>query len=133
MSRKLMLDTNMLSELLRDPYGRVAKKALDAGEMKSVPASSPQADCAAGASRGLFGARRGVDSLLANMEVMPFGEGDDEAYAKLRLALTRAATPWHANDLLIAAHANSIGATLVTSDRAFDHVGNHVRVVEWKR
>jgi tRNA(fMet)-specific endonuclease VapC len=43
-------------------------------------------------------------------------------YGKLRYTLEQNGTPMSANDLLIAAHAITLDATLITADAAFQRI-----------
>ena len=54
--------------------------------------------------------------FLANLEIVPFGDDAAVEYGKIRAQLKRDGTPIGANDLLIAAHAKSLGMTLVTNN-----------------
>ena len=54
--------------------------------------------------------------FLANVEVVPFGDDAAVEYGRMRAGLRRKGTPIGANDLLIAAHAKSLGMTLVTNN-----------------
>ena len=54
--------------------------------------------------------------FLANVEVVPFGDAAAIEYGRIRAELAGKGTPIGANDLLIAAHAKSLGMTLVTNN-----------------
>ena len=54
--------------------------------------------------------------FLANVEVVPFGDAAAVEYGRIRAELQGKGTPIGANDLLIAAHAKSLGMTLVTNN-----------------
>ena len=61
--------------------------------------------------------------FLANIEVVPCGADAAVEYGRIRADLRRKGTPIGANDLLIAAHAKSLGMTLVTNNtREFSRV-----------
>ena len=60
--------------------------------------------------------------FLANIDVIPFDDAAVE-YGRIRADLRRKGTPIGANDLMIAAHAKSLGMTLVTNNtREFSRV-----------
>lgn len=61
---------------------------------------------------------------------MPFDADVAVHYANLRTVLEEAGTPIGANDTLIAAHAMSLGATLVTADAEFTRVPD-LKVENW--
>lgn len=127
-----MLDTNTLSDLIRNPGGPMVRR---------LAAEAPDAVCTSivVACELRFGARRRasatltqrVEQLLASMVVLPFDEPTDEHYADIRAALERAGTPIASNDLLIAAHARSRGLTLVTHNlREFERVPG-LKTADW--
>ncbi len=64
-----------------------------------------------------------IGQLLSTLEVLPLDEDVDKKYADVRTALEKTGTPIGANDYLIAAHALSLGFTVVT-----DNVGEFSRV-----
>lgn len=119
-----MLDTNAVSELIRQPAGPVAQR---------LAAEPPDTVCTSivVASELRFGARRKgsavlsarVDQLLAVLPVLPFAPPADEHYADIRATLERAGTPIGSHDLFIAAHARALSLTLVTHNlREFSRV-----------
>ena len=62
---------------------------------------------------------------------MTFGADAGDHYGEIREALTRSGRLIGANDLLIAAHARAVGATLVTNNEAeFGRVPD-LKVVNW--
>jgi tRNA(fMet)-specific endonuclease VapC len=119
-----LLDTNILSDLLRHPKGRVAARIARHGSEKIrtsiIVASELRFGVAKGGSARLA---KDVEGLLARLPVVPFETPADKFYAELRASLERSGTPIGANDMLIAAHALSLGCTLVT-----DNVGEFSRV-----
>lgn len=127
-----MLDTNALSDLIRNPGGPMVRR---------LAAEAPDAVCTSivVACELRFGARRRasaaltqrVEQLLASIVVLPLDEPADEHYADIRAALERAGTPIASNDLLIAAHARSRGLTLVTHKlREFERVPG-LKTADW--
>ena len=69
-------------------------------------------------------------SFFRRVDVLPFDRAVAAAYGLLRADLERAGTPVAPLDLLIAAHALSADATLVTSDGAFKNIQS-LRLVDW--
>ena len=64
-----------------------------------------------------------VAEALDILEVMPFAPPADAAYGVSRANMERTGRPIAANDLLIAAHAVSLGYTLVTdNERDFGRI-----------
>jgi len=60
--------------------------------------------------------RRALDKFLAPLEILPFDEAAMRAYGVLRSDLEAQGTPIGSMDLLIAAQALALGATLVTNN-----------------
>ena len=127
-----MLDTNTLSELIRNPGGPMVQRL--AAEAPDTVCTSIVVACELrfGAQRkGSAALTQRVEQLLAALPVLPFDEPADGHYADIRVALERAGTPIGSNDLLIAAHARSRGLTLVTHNlREFERVPG-LKVVDW--
>ena len=69
--------------------------------------------------------------FLSRISVLPFDADAAREYGMIRADLTKKGTLIGANDLLIAAHARSLGLTLVTNNtREFERVEN-LRVENW--
>jgi tRNA(fMet)-specific endonuclease VapC len=78
-----------------------------------------------GVAKSAFPARnqQALAAFLLPLEVVPFDAAAAVAYGPIRAALERQGTPIGAMDLLIAAHARSLGVTLVTNNpREFQRV-----------
>ena len=119
-----LLDTNILSDLIRQPQGAVAHR---------LTSLDPDSFCTSivVACEMRYGARRKksapllakVDELLGNLTVLALDGEADRHYADIRVVLEAAGTPIGSHDLLIAAHARSRGLTLVTHNvREFERV-----------
>ena len=111
-----MLDTNIVSEIIRNPAGRAAQRARDAAEevcVSIIVAAELRYGCARKGSPQLT---HRVEALLAEMPVLPFDVPADGAYGEIRAALEAAGRPIGGNDLLIAAHARALAATVVTAN-----------------
>ncbi len=57
-----------------------------------------------------------IEQLLSDVEILPLDEGVDRRYADLRIQLEQAGQPISAHDMLIAAHALTLGLTMVTAN-----------------
>jgi tRNA(fMet)-specific endonuclease VapC len=72
-----------------------------------------------------------LERFLLPLEIVPFDADAGRQYGRVRTELKRAGCPIGANDLLIAAHALNLDATLVTNNiREFARVGG-LRVEQW--
>jgi len=112
-----MLDTNIISDLIRNPQGRAAKRIAKVGEdnicTSIIVAAELRYGCAKSGSRRLINA---VEDLLGEINVVPFDVPADAEYGGIRAALEAAGKSIGGNDLLIAAHAYASGATIVTAN-----------------
>ena len=60
--------------------------------------------------------RAAVDALVLHLMVMEWSRGAAEHYAEIRADLKKRNQIIGSNDLMIAAHARSLGATVVTNN-----------------
>ena len=114
---RYMLDTNIISDLIRNPQGRAAKRIARAGESNIctsiIVAAELRYGCAKSGSARLL---ETVEDLLAEIDVLPLDVPADTEYGAIRSRLEAAGRPIGSNDLLIAAHALAVGATIVTAN-----------------
>ena len=122
-----LLDTNIISDMMKNPQGLTTRA------MQNVKARHPDAiictslivDCELRygvlkrQAHKLAQARSNAMTMVA---LMPMGEDVLIHYAKLRVEMEQKGQSLGANDLLIAAHAISLNATLVSADEAFVQV-----------
>jgi tRNA(fMet)-specific endonuclease VapC len=137
-SRRYLLDTNIISTLMRSPGGRAAES------LKDVLTRWPDAgvgtsvivDCEL-----IYGLRltpshrlqRAYDTVMASIDVRALEKDVGGLYASVRTQLTRRGTPVGPNDTLIAAHALALGAILVTdNEEEFRRVPG-LQVENWLR
>jgi tRNA(fMet)-specific endonuclease VapC len=114
---RYLLDTNIVSDLVRNPQGRVMQRIRRIGEANVATSVIVTAELLFGAEKKR--SRRLSDQIaviLDAIEVLPFEPPADAVYAVIRAKLEKAGRPIAANDLLIAAHAVSLGCTLVTDN-----------------
>lgn len=114
---RYMLDTNVISDLVRNPQGKAAKRIARVGEdsvcTSIIVAAELRYGCAKSGSKRLL---KAVEDLLGEIKVLPFDVPADTEYGGIRSALEAAGKPIGSNDLLIAAHAYATGATMVTAN-----------------
>ena len=112
-----LLDTNILSDLVRNPQGVVAARIADVGEDSVCTSIVVASELRYGAIKsGSKKLRERVDLLLSALEILPLEAPVDRHYAEVRHHLTRKGTPIGPNDMLIAAHALAAGMTIVTAN-----------------
>ncbi len=133
MSRYL-LDTNIVSDLIRNPQGKVTARVAKIGEDRVCTSIIVAAELRYGvAKRGSARLAAQLESVLRGLEILPFEVPAEIAYADLRCRLEAAGQPIGGNDMLIAAHAISLGYTVVTdNEREFSRIGG-LTLENWLR
>lgn len=121
---RYLLDTNILSDLVRQPQGIVATRIAAAGEETVCTSIIVAAELRFGAAKsGSSKLANRVDLILSAVEILPLESPADHHYGELRHHLTSQGTPIGPNDMLIAAHALSVGLTVITANtREFSRV-----------
>jgi len=119
-----LLDTNIVSDLVRNPQGRIARHIRDVGEMRVCTSVIVAAELRYGVEK-----RRSprltaqLEAVLGAIEVLAFETPADAAYGLLRSRLEQIGRPIGGNDLLITAQALSLGHTIVTdNEREFGRI-----------
>lgn len=122
--RRYLLDTNILSDLVRNPQGRVAQRIGDVGEAQVCTSIIVAAELRYGAAkRGSARLTAQLDAILGVMDVLPFEAPAEMAYGLIRARLERGGRNIGGNDLLIAAQCVALGHVIVTdNEREFARV-----------
>ncbi len=121
---RYLLDTNIVSDLVRHPGGRVMQRTAAVGVEQIGISIIVACEMRFGAMKsGSQRLAQRVKLVLDQIATFPMESPVEEHYAEIRDTLERAGTPIGPNDLLIAAHARSLGLTLVTNNvREFSRV-----------
>ena len=119
-----LLDTNIISDLVRNMGGRAATRLALVGSENVCTSIIVAAELRFGVLRKASPrVTYQVETLLWNIEILPFAAPDDVAYARIRHDVEKAGSPVGGNDLMIAAQAVSRGLTLVSdNEREFSRV-----------
>jgi len=127
-----MLDTNIVSELARNPHGpvtrRIAAVGPDAVCVSIITAAELRYGCAKKGSAKLLAQ---IEAILESVQVLALDVPADTEYGSIRTALEAAGKPIGPNDLLIAAHASALGAVLVTANMAEFKRVQSLQVENW--
>ena len=116
-SFRYLLDTNILSDLIRNPQGQIAERILNVGEVSICTSIIVTAELRYGAEKS--GSTKLVDRvelILSAIEILPLEAPADQEYGKLRHYLNSQGTPIGSNDMLIASHALALDLTVVTAN-----------------
>lgn len=130
---RYLLDTNIVSELVKNPQGRLAKKMLASGWDKySCTSIIVACELRYGAAKKQSQKLSfNVEQILASLPVLPFQDATDVTYAIIRTGLERRRLLIGCHDLLIAAHACSLNLILVTAnDQEFSRIPD-LKVENW--
>jgi tRNA(fMet)-specific endonuclease VapC len=129
-----LFDTNTLSDLIRQPQGRVADRIEGVGEENVLTRVIVACELRYGAAkRGSRRLTKQVEAVLGALAVRSLEPDVERIYAAIRVALEKKGTPIGAHDMLIAAHARALDAVCVTDNVAeFKRVPS-LRVENWLR
>jgi tRNA(fMet)-specific endonuclease VapC len=134
MSHLYLLDTSILSHLVRQPQGLVAERIADVGESNVLTSIIVACELRYGAAkRGSRRLTRQVEAILAAITIRPLESDVERIYAAIRVALEKKGTPIGAHDMLIAAHARAIDAVCVTGNVAECKRVPGLKVENWLR
>ena len=129
-----LLDTNIASyvikgnipqvrqRLLRVPMAEVSISVVTEAELRFGVAKKPEA----------VRLKIAVEEFLLRVDVLPWDSEAAKHYAQVRSALERTGNPMGNLDIMIAAHALSTQAVLVTNDRVFRQV-KQVKIEDWTK
>lgn len=134
---RYLLDTNILSDIVRNPSGPVATRIsrFSRTERRNICTSIICAgELRYGATKsGSVRLNQRVEEILKTLQVFPFEEDADRHYARIRTHLEGIGSPIGGNDLLIAAQAVSTGCILVSDNiREFGKVPG-LQLENWLR
>ncbi len=127
-----LLDTNACIDFIRDiggtrkrmkakPFGEFCISSIVVAELMHGAKQSPRPDRHIPATR----------NFCKKFTVASFDEAAAEAFGDVRLQLERDGLPMGAYDMLIAAHAKSLGLVCVTNDGSFRRV-HGLQVEDWR-
>lgn len=121
---RYLLDTNIISDLVRKPQGRVAHHIRKVGEAKVCTSIIVACELRYGAMKKKSAKLTAqLETVLSVLDVLPLEAPVDATYGLLRNRLEKAGQPIGGNDLLIAAQAVALGYTIVTdNEREFSRI-----------
>jgi tRNA(fMet)-specific endonuclease VapC len=119
-----LLDTNVVSDLVHNPDGRVARRIRSIGDAQVCTSIIVAAELRYGiAKRQSARLTTQLNAVLGAIDILRFEAPADVTYGDLRADLERMGRPIGANDLLIAAQALALGLTVVTdNEREFGRI-----------
>lgn len=131
---RYMLDTNIVSDVIRNPHGSAATMIESVGDAQVAISSIVASELRFGIlKRNSERLTFLVENLLDRVSILPYEDKEASHFAEIRLDLERNGTQIGSTDLFIAAHARSLDVTLVTANvREFGRVSG-LKVENWVR
>jgi tRNA(fMet)-specific endonuclease VapC len=114
---RYLLDTNILSDLVRQPQGAAARRIEEVGEETICTSIIVAAELRFGAEKSDSDKLVDrVNMILSAIDILPLESPADREYGKLRHYLSRKGTLIGSNDMSIAAQSLSSGLIVVTAN-----------------
>jgi tRNA(fMet)-specific endonuclease VapC len=132
---KYMLDTNICIYLIKQKPEKVLRqfKAHSVGDIGISSITLAELRFGVEKSRQVERNRQALDEFILPLEIADFDEKAAENYGKVRSSLEKEGKPIGSMDMLIGAHALSLGVTLVTNNTGeFKQVKN-LKIADWSR
>lgn len=134
MSKGFLLDTNIISSLVRQPGGNASTKLRENANTRCCTSIIVACELRFGSEKVASNSlRERIDQVLARLDVLSLDVPADSHYGRLRISLERKGTPIGPNDMLIAAQALAFDLTLVTDNTSEFSRVDGLRVENWLR
>lgn len=134
MNQLFLLDTNMVSYIIKgkSPAARAKNATLHPDQVACISAIT-EGEIRYGLAKSTAGPKlaTALEWFLLRVRVLPWGSPEASVYGQLRAQQEAAGKPLGSMDLLIAAHAIAVRATLVTNDKAFASVPELPGLANW--
>ena len=132
MAAVYLLDTNIISEALRNPFGPLQNRVANFDEGLIATSAIVASEMRYGArKKGSARLIERVEDILVRVEVLPYDELASHHFADIRAGLEKQGRQIGWGDYFIAAHARSLNLTLVTDNiREFSRVGG-LKIENW--
>lgn len=129
---RYLLDTNIVSGLVRHPQAEFARRIARVGEAQVCTSVIVACELQFGAAKkGSSRLSAQLNQVLSALPILPLPPNAAVIYGDIRSALERAGCPIGANDLLIASHAMALGLVLVTDNtREFERIAG-LQIENW--
>ena len=130
---KFILDTNICIYLIKQKPPKVLKyfRAYSVGEIGISSITLAELRFGVAKSQHIQKNEEALDAFVLPLEVADFEEKAAKVYGDIRALLEKAGNPIGSMDMLIGAHALSLGITLVTNNvREFKKI-KHLKVIDW--
>lgn len=130
---RFMLDTNICIYLIKQKPANVLKhfSSRDVGDVGISSITLAELQYGVSKSQHVQKNRQALSEFIQPLEIADFDEKAAGSYGDIRAALEKSGTPIGSMDMLIGAHALSLGVTLVTNNvREFKKIKG-LKVADW--
>ena len=133
MSQRYMLDTNVVSHIMQGRDAQLLARLTQLSVGQVVMSSVTLAELEYGLHRKGQPVRlkNALTQVLLRMDVLPWDERVATCYGEFCSTLEAQGINLSDFDMMIAAHAVAVDATLVSRDKAFGQVGDRLRLEVW--
>jgi tRNA(fMet)-specific endonuclease VapC len=133
MNPRYMLDTNVVSHIMQCRDAALLARLVQVPMGQAVISSVTLAELEYGLHRKGQPPRlrNALDQALLRMDVLPWDEKVAVCYGELCSSLEAQGINFSDFDMMIAAHAVSVDATLVSRDKAFAHLSERMKLELW--
>ena len=127
-----LLDTNIVSYLLKDQFQTVQSRYVESAVGTLAVSSITEAEIFFGIAKrpGAARLKTAAEKFFTAAAVLPWDSPAARTYGQLRADQERRGLPLSVEDLMIAAHALSLGLILVTHDSVFSLVDG-LKTEDW--
>jgi tRNA(fMet)-specific endonuclease VapC len=133
MTTRYLLDTNIISHIMQGRDADLLARLTQLSVGQAVISSVTLAELEYGIHRKGQPARlrAALTQVLLRIDVLPWDEQVAVCYGELCAALEAQGITLSDFDMMIAAHAIAVDATLVTRDKAFSQIAARLSVAIW--
>ena len=117
-----LIDTNTVSYIVSG-RSQAARRKLDQNLDESAISTVTEGELRFGLAKNphALKLRKAIENFLDVISVLPWDSAAAQSYGLMRARMTAKGKSLSALDMMIAAHAVSLNAALITSDKAFNH------------
>ncbi len=128
-----MLDTNIASHIIKGDLPLVRERLVAVPMHRVVVSSVTHAELRYGLAKRAYptGLTARVHAFLIRVKILAWDKEVATFYGDLRARCETAGVTLSPLDLMIAAHAHSVNAILVTGDKAFTSVPDRLTLENW--
>lgn len=130
---RYMLDTNIASHVIRGDISTIREKLASVPMQDVVISSVTQAELLYGLAKRAYpkGLSTRVHEFLIRVDILDWNHEIASVYGDLRAQCEAAGITLSSLDMMIAAHAKTVNAILVTRDKAFSRIPDWFRAENW--